>query len=130
MRTVKKNFIDRLNAQTKEAKTQGLTKLAARLNNIIHNEQTREDNSFYLYSNAEFKKDIKDLFWKAAIRSADFYNYNIDAIKVNSLIDDLATEFVRDMRVLGGNINGVGAYEPSVLGEAKETTVLEIEEED
>jgi len=129
MRTIKKNLINRLKAQLKEAKIQGLSKIASHLDNIVKNQPIRDNTESYTYSKDDFKKDVEGSLWKAAIRAADFYDCNIDAAKTQEVIESLASDFIKEMMNIAGSDSGVGAFEPNVPGEISKRVEIEITED-
>lgn len=129
MRTVKKIFVNRMKAQVKEAKIQGLSKIASSLDEIIDEQPVREDQASYTYSSDDFNKDVEKLLWKAAIRAADFYNCNIDAVQTQEIIESTAADFIKEMMNITGVEHGVGAYEPNIPGEVSKTVTIEIDDE-
>jgi hypothetical protein len=129
MRTVKKSFIKRLEVQAKEAKTQGLSKVAHNVKRAVDGQVTRENDASYTYADDEFRGDIEYCFWKAAIRAVDFYNSDIDASDLQKVIEVVSEDFIKEMRVLGNVKHGVGAYEPNIPGETSKRVAIEVEEE-
>jgi len=128
MRTITKRFALRLEAQANEAKVQGLNKVAEHISDIINTSQTRDSGSSYTYAKEDFKKDIERSVWQGVVRAADFFNCNIDAIDIQDVVSKIAKSLADEVRIKGGVKHGVGAYEPNVPGEVRETVILEIED--
>ena len=126
MKTINKNLANRLQAQAKEANIQGMVKLGSHLEDVVKDSEIRESDSYYSYSDKAFQDDFEKLFWKAAIRAADFYDCQIDAEKINKAIKVISKDFLNEIRVQGNVEHGVGAHEPSVPGEI-ENVVIEID---
>lgn len=129
MRTVKKNFVHRLEAQAKEADIQGLSKISSHLGEIVKNQKVRDNDSSYVYSRSEFHKDVEKLLWKAAVRAADFYDCYIDAVQAQEVIESAASDFIHEMMNISGVEHGVGAHEPNVPGETSKYVSIEVGEE-
>jgi hypothetical protein len=123
-------LVDRLKAQAEEAKVQGLTKVAANLEDQIESVELRDDDSFYVYAQEDFESDMEGLLWNAAVRAADFYGCGVDALKVQDIVKRVSKELSDEIRVQGGVVEDVGAYEPVVPGELYERTAIEVEESD
>lgn len=127
MRTVKETFAKRLALQKKEADVQGLTKVASNLEHVVEKSATREDAESYLYLEKDASSDVEKHMWEAAVRLADFYDCNIDAAQMQSVIEKLAGDLKQEVRVQGGVQHGIGAHEPTVPGEAPERVTIEVE---
>lgn len=130
MRTITENFLKRLNAQTQEAKIQGLSKIASQLDTVIKDCPTRKNDESYTYSYTDFKNDVENLLWKIAIRSADFYGGTIDAVQVDDTISKVAALVIDSMRhITSSNDKVIGANEPNIPGEIRKSMIIEVEEE-
>jgi len=130
MRTVTENLKERLVAQAEEAKLQGLTKTAAHLINQTENIEVRANLQSYTYSNEDFQNDVEDSIWKAVIRFADFHNASIDAIQAQDIVEKVAKDLVSELRAKTGMNHGIGAFEPTVAGESRQTLILSVEEDE
>jgi hypothetical protein len=127
MRTVSKNHLRRLVAQKTEADTLKLTKTATALNGQINKLAARDDNDFYSYSFDEMQQNVEDALWDAAIRAQDYYGATVDASDIQKIIEDYAERLIEDVRIKTGAV--IGAYEPTVPGEVKAHTTIEVSEE-
>ncbi len=130
MRTVTENLKKRLIIQAEEAKVQGLTKIASHLNVQAERNPIRNDGDSYTYSNDDFQNDVENSIWGAVVRFADFHNVSIDAIKAQDLVEKVAADLISELRVKTGAVHGVGAYEPIVSGEERQTVILDVTEDD
>jgi len=130
MRTITKNQLLRLEAQSEEAKTLGLKKISTHLDEQIekHTYYTRDDSEFYSYSFDQIQADVEKNLWNAVMRVSDYYGKNIDAVKAQESIESLASELINEIRLNAGVKDGVGAYEPNVPGENREHVSIELEE--
>lgn len=133
MRTIRRSIFNRLYVQADEAEKLGLKSIATNLTNVLEKtaSHVREDESFYSYSSNEFKEDVDQIMWDAAIRIADFYDIRqIDAEAVNHLLNKFASDLKKEICTIHKKSSAVGAFEPTVPGEVKEHTVFEISEEE
>lgn len=131
MRTIKENFLYRLEAQAEEAELRGMVDVAEALTHQItkHAEATRPDGEFYSYAAEDFKNDVESELWSAMIRIADFYGIvDFDASQLHSVLQKTADNLVIELCAQAGINHGVGAYEPTVPGEMKQHVAIEIEE--
>lgn len=128
MRTITENHLKRLIAQSKEAKTLGLTKIATALSEQIAVNSVRDNDAEYIYDFADLKDDVEATLWDAATRAQDFYGRTVDAREIKFLIEKHAEEFIESIRVQTGSI--IGAYESGVPGEVGERTSIEVSEDD
>lgn len=130
MRTVTENLKNRLILQSEEAEIQGLTKIASHLIDQAEILDVRADNESYTYSNEDFQNDVENSIWKAVVRFADFHNVTVDAIQAQNIVEKVASDLISELRVKTGTIHGVGAFEPTVSGEERQTVLLNVEEND
>lgn len=132
MRTIKKTLLYRMITQADEADLQGLTKVSESLTTQItkNAELVRESDAHYVYPKYEFQKDVEDKFWDIIVRAADFYDINIDAQEIQPLVEKYAQELTQELQVKFAVKHGVGAYEPTVPGEANDKVLIEVIEED
>lgn len=130
MRSVTENLKTRLIIQSEEAEVQGLTKIASHLIVQAENAPVRSDNESYTYSNDDFQNDIESSIWGAVVRFADFHNVTIDAVKAQDLVEKVALDLISELRVKTGTIHGVGAFEPTISGEERQTVILDVTEDD
>jgi len=130
MRTINENLRDRMVAEAEEAETQGLIKVAENLTQQLEKHPVRTDDESYTYSNEKFAEDIESSLWDVVIRTADFHGKHVDAIQAQKIVESVAAEMVRDLRNVLGIPHGVGAFEPSTLGEVKETVTISVEDDD
>jgi hypothetical protein len=128
MRTITENLKIRLIAEAEEAKIQGLTKIAETLPQI-KDLPVRENTDSYTYSNDDLQNDVKASIWNIVVRTADFHNCYIDMQKASQIVDFYANDILADLRKVANIEHGIGAYEPNIPGEAKQTVILEIEDE-
>lgn len=115
MRTITESNMKRMIAQRDEAKTIGLTKVAANLSAQIGTVGVRSDADDYIYNYAELKDDIESTLWDAAIRAQDFYGKTADAKQLQELIEKHAEDFINSVRIKTGA--DIGAYESSLPGQ-------------
>lgn len=132
MRTIKKNFFNRLVAQAEEAEIQGLNKVAEALTTQISKNASniRQDKAIYHYAELEFVKDIQEKLWDNIIRTADFYNVHIDALEMQEIVDRYAADMVNEVRNKLGVNHGIGAYEEPVPGEEFQQIKIEISDKE
>lgn len=130
MRTIKQNFLERLSAQAEEAEIQNLHSLSEALTTqIIKNSSSvRKDESFYSYSSSQMSEDVKNSIWDAIVRIADYYDCGLDALAAASIVDNISSQLVDEIRVLGGIDHGIGPYEPTVPGEENSHILVEVSE--
>lgn len=126
-RTITNNFYHRLFAQADEADTLGLNKVGEHLTNIIVKSTRRPDNAFYSYAEDQLKFDVEGALWDAVVRIADFHDCQLDAKEIQAAIDEYSDDFIKTIRNKLGAVDGVGAYEPTVAGEERSHTVMEVE---
>ncbi len=126
MRTISNTLKKRLIAQAEEANFQGLEKVAIRLVNQAKNSSVRSDFEEYIYSNAELKNDVENLFWSAVVRAEDYFGKTADAKEVGKIVEALAEELISSIRTkIGGDV--IGPHEPLVPGEQR--MIVEIDED-
>lgn len=130
MRTVTENLKNRLILQSEEAEIQGLTKIASHLIDQAEITPVRADNESYTYSNEDFQNDIEGSIWGAVVRFADFHNVSINAAEAQNIVEKIASDLVSELRVKTGTIHGVGAFEPTISGEERQTLILSVDEND
>lgn len=131
MRTITENLFHRLLAQAQEAELQGFSKVAEGLTEQVeyHSQSVRKDDSFYSYSEEEFRKDLNSQFWNIIIRAADFYGVKrFNAVTVQDLIEKTAEGLVTDFCNTVDINHGVGAYEEKVPGELRGKIDIEVAE--
>lgn len=129
MRTIKKSLLDIIELQASEAEVQGLTKIASDLTNqVVKNaDAVRDDDEFYIYSNEDYKNDIRDQLWNTVIRTADYFNQSFDAQDFDPIIERYASLLMSDLRAKFGSEHGVGAHESNVPGQSLEKITIEVE---
>lgn len=130
MRTITEILRNRLVAQADEAEACGLIKIANHLTDQIEKTEVRSSDSFYSYAEDDLKKDVESLLWDSLIRVADFHNHSLDAIDAQNIIEKASEDLIHDIRVKLGAVDGVGAYEPTLLGETKEHLTIELTEKE
>ena len=130
MRTFKKTFAMRLEAQADEAEFQGITKLASHLRNAVDATPKRDNDEFYVYSSESLANDVEGSMWNAILRTADFFDCNIDTATVQGVVEKYSKHLINEIRLHAGIKHGVGAYEPAVPGEMVKRAVIEVNEED
>lgn len=130
MRTITKSAALRFEAQKEEAKLLNEEKIATSIEKSLEKyaNAQRNDEDFYVYSQDQLKTDVNQALWDAAIRASDFYGTALDAKKIQESIDKVADIFLDEMRVVSGNLDGVGAYEKLVPGENRTYTALEVDD--
>lgn len=124
--TIAEHVRNRLVAQAEEAETQGLTKIAEHLTNQIERSDIRLTESFYSYAEHELQDDVENILWDAAIRVIDFHDRPFNAVDVYEEVNRVAKELVTNLRVKIGAIDGVGAFEPDIIGEEKGHVTIEL----
>lgn len=124
--TIAEHVRNRLVAQAEEAEVQGLTKVAEHLTNQIEKSGVRPTESFYSYAEYELENDVKAALWDAAIRVIDFHDRPFNAIDIYEEVNSIAKELITNLRVKIGAIDGVGAFEPDLLGEEKGHVSIEL----
>jgi hypothetical protein len=128
-RTISKVLKKRLQVQATEAKTLGLTKTAAQLDDLIKTTIDRNPDHFYSYSHEELQEDVETIVWEAALRVQDFYNKTGDAKQISEEVEVVAADLIDSIRhKIGGPI--IGAYEPHVPGEIREHTSIEVSDDE
>jgi len=130
MRTITEKFARRLEAQAKEAKLQGLTKVADHVSKMVDKHKTRDTDSSYTYAKDDLESDVERKVWEGVVRAADFFDCDVDAAEMQKIVTKLAHILVEEVRIKGGVRHGVGAYEPSVPGEARESVMIEITDQE
>ncbi len=130
MRTITEKFARRLEAQAKEAELQGLTKVADHISSMVEEHKTRETDSSYTYAKEDFESDVEKKVWEGVVRAADFFDCDVDAAEMQKIVAKLAHVLIEEVRIKGGVRHGVGAYEPSVPGEARETVMIEVTDQE
>ena len=126
MRTITEFMLHRLSAQAEEAKVLGFKKVADNLEHQVSSVQARTNDSEYSYAHQEMEQDVQKLLWTAAVRVADYLGAGFDAKTAQDSIDKLAEDLIHEIRINAGVKHGVGAYEPNVPGEQKETVIIEV----
>lgn len=129
MRTITEKLALRLEAQSKEADLQGLNKVADMLDSMIEKHDTRNSDESYTYAEDDFRSDVEIKLWEGAVRAADFFDCEINAVEMQEAISKLAKNLIDEVRIKGNVKHGVGAYEPNVPGESFERVIMEVEEE-
>jgi len=128
MRTITENQFNRLVIQAEEAEKQKLTKIATNLTKQVEKVSVRPDDASYIYAQSSLSEDVEVSLWDAAIRISDFHNASVDAVEMQGLIETFAKALIKEIEIKANCEHGVGAYEPSVPGEDRETVAIEIEE--
>jgi hypothetical protein len=124
--TIAEHVRNRLVAQADEAEVQGLTKIAEHLTNQIEKNDVRPTENFYSYAEYELENDVENILWNAAIRVIDFHDRPFNAVDVYEEVNRVAKELVTNLRIKIGAIDGVGAFEPDLLGEEKGHVSIEL----
>lgn len=130
MRTINERIYKRLVAQAEEAEVQGLTKVASHLTDQIEKVSVRKDDESYTYAESDLQSDVESALWSAAVRFSDFHNIVLNASETQDLIEKFANEILSELRASADVQHGVGAYEPTVPGEARERVVISLNEEE
>ena len=128
MRTITEKFAKRLLAQAKEAKLQGLTKVADHVSVMVEAHDIRADDASYVYSGDDVQNDVENALWVGAVRAADFFDCSVDAKSMQQVIAKFAEQLIDEVRMNAGISHGVGAYEPSTPGETFERVTIEVDE--
>jgi len=127
-RTISNILKKRLQIQSSEAKTLGLVKVSERVDNLVNKTGERDPEQFYTYSHEELQEDVESLILEATLRVQDFYNKTGDIGKISEGIESIAGDLIDMVRNnIGGSV--VGAYEPSIPGEIREHTTIEVSDE-
>ncbi|MDP2683531.1 MAG: hypothetical protein Q8P20_00590 [bacterium] len=129
MRTITEKVAYRLLTQAKEAELQGLKKVAKHCTNAVAVHGVRKNDASYTYAIEDFHTDVEGRLWEGVVRAVDFFDCRVDASEMNDIVMKLAEQLIKEVRIKGGAAHGVGAYEPNVPGECRETISIEIEEE-
>lgn len=130
MRTIKKTFAERLKAQASEANIQGMKKLSSHLSAVVKKSPRRENDESYVYASDDLEHDVEASLWDAVVRTADFFDCNIDAQEVQDTVEKCAKHLINEIRLHAGVTHGVGAHEPFVPGQQVKRAVIEVDEED
>lgn len=128
-RTINEIYRDRLIAEADEADNMRMTKLAENITRQIEKHPIREANESYTYSAKDFEQDVQDALWNVVIRTADFHGSFISAERAQSIVDHFGQEIVDDIRKVASIPTSVGAYEPSLPGEVRKASIIEVEED-
>lgn len=127
MRTITEKLALRLEAQSKEAELQGLNKVADMIDSVLTTHETRDIDASYTYAEEDFRSDVEAKLWEGAVRAADFFDCELDAVEMHDAVSKLAKNLIDEVRIKGGVKHGVGAYEPNVPGETLERVTIEVE---
>lgn len=114
---MRKKLMQRLIAQAEEANIQGWEKLADRLTNQISKTGEVISDEKYVYASDQYAEDMESLFWDGAIKTANYYGANFDAITLQPLIESYAREFSETLKNKFGKLSTIGAFEEPLLGE-------------
>ena len=125
MKTITATLLNRLDAEAEEADVLGLHSIAQNLTRQIEKTATRLDTADYEYPVKEFEQDIQDLLWSAVIRTADFYNCNVNSVECNKLVVRAAQELASGVFNQSGLHSSVGAYEEPILGQDEDISIEE-----
>ena len=128
MRTINETYRDRLIAEADEADNLRLTKLAENITRQIESNPIRKSNEPYTYPNNAFEQDVQDAIWKVVVRTADFHGAYVNSQKAQEIVDYYSEEIVNNIRKTAKISTPIGAYEPKLMGESNEISVIEIEE--
>jgi len=118
MKRLNSVIYNKLMVQAEEAKIQGMEKLA---HNILGAICGSPDDEAIQYSIGEMQEEVHHELWKLASHILKYYDTkNVDALKLNGVIESLANRFIEDV---GGVIHVdaviAGPFEPPVPGETK-----------
>lgn len=122
MRTITVKLKKQLEAQKQEAQTLGLTKVASNIESQLKDQNTREGD-FYTYASSELLNDVEFLFSKAALRIQDYFDKAEDQVAVAKIVEVFAQDFINSF----AKNDILGPFEPTVPGELKERTEIEVE---
>jgi hypothetical protein len=131
MRSINKTMINRLVAQNKEAELHKMEKVSSNVSKQIdkYSDNLRSNDEFYVYSSSDLKADVEENIWNAIIRIADFYNVCPDIAVAQKCAEAVTEGLLDDLRVKLGVSHGVGAYEPNLPGQNRQSVVLKVEED-
>jgi hypothetical protein len=111
-----KSIKDKLSIQAQEAKFQGMTKLAAALENMIEDQELVERGK--IYTQTQLDEDIYHDLWRVATRLLVYYGVNTSAEKLDKSIITLASFVTEDLEKTLEVTNVIkGPLEPKLLGE-------------
>lgn len=123
MRTITVKLKKQLEAQKQEAQTLGLTKVASSIESQLADQNTRENTDFYTYASSDLVNDVEYFLNKAALRIQDYFDKAEDQVAVAKVVEVFAQDFINSF----SRKEILGPFEPSVPGELKEITEIEIE---
>lgn len=132
MKTIKETMLLRLAAQAEEADTQGLTKVAESLTDLVTDQSSavRPADESCTYERAEFEKDLNDILWEGVLTTLKFYDiHNFDAPALQELVDLVAEDLTEEVCAHAGIDHGVGAFESKTPGEGSESVILDVSDE-
>lgn len=123
---------ERLKAQSDEAETQGLAKVASHLKSTLkdeYNTAVRPNNDFYSYSSEQLQQDVEQKLYESIIRIADFFGSTPDMNEMQDAVGRATLSLINEVQNSLGIQDGVGAYEPTLPGEKRHHVVMEVEDE-
>lgn len=130
MRTISKTQFNRYMLEAEEAELLNKETIASNLTKqlVKRADALRDDDDSYLYDSESFESDVQESIWDIIVRVGDFFGTQIPAEKANEIASFYAEKIVDDIKKEAGINAHVGLHEPSLPGEHRETTTLEIEE--
>ena len=129
-RSISEGHLLRLQAQLEEAKVLKLDVTKPLETEVAAQSIVRKDNDFYLYTEAELKNDLRGLLWAAATRVSDYLGVVPDVRDIDAAVDAHAEALFKELSVAANVPDGVGAYEPTVPGEHRQSVILEVTDDE
>lgn len=128
-RTINEIYRDRLVAEAEEAENRGMVKIAENITRQLERAPVRDKTASYTYNNESFEQDVQDALWDAVIRTADFHGVFISASRVQGIVEAHSKLLLDDIRKTAGIPSSIGAYEDKLIGEYRDSSVIEVEED-
>jgi len=129
MRTISNKVASQLALQKDEANELGLTKVASFIDKEL-TAPTRDSDQLYSYSQEELYSDIESKLAEATVRICDYFNVAPDSRQVHDLVEDMKSQLFFEVKAMTGVEDGIGPYEPLIVGERREETAITISEDD
>lgn len=130
MKTISSKVAHQLSLQKEEAQELGLTKVATFISKGLNGSEQRTDEESYSYSQEELYSDLETKLAEATMRVCDYFNVAPDSRKVVELVDDLKSQMFFEVKAMTGVEDGIGPYEPIIVGEKREETAITINEDE
>lgn len=115
MRKLSEVIYNKLFLQAEEAKELKFDKLANGIMQAIGPIPTDEVDEF---SYDDLKKEVYNCLWDITISVVNYYDLeSADVSKVDSVLEDLSTKFIKEIKETLNVSDGIGPKEPKVPGE-------------